>query len=514
MLTDWLLIRRAAIEIERELLGARVRDVAKLPDGRLAIALWSRGVTRTLCLDVSAPTPLVELESEIEFPIAVDPGFVRAIGSVLRGMTLAGARVRRGDRLVRLDFTTRSRFGVAGGAGLVLELVPRFGNVILVKDDRVVHAMREFSLAENGTRSVEVGARYQPPSIEGRSLVPRLIAESYLPEPAEEIVERYGGENPPLDPLFVYRRDGVLAQAHVVSLPRYAEYTCTREASLLAIFGEMAAVQIGGAANQTVQRRRAGLLKPLGAAERKARGELASIAVKRARAADRERLRDEGEAIYATLHEATGQDRDEQKQRAVDLFAAYKKLGASLPHLDQREAHLADLLESVATLQWEAQRAAPGDLDEIADASATLLRVRPTAAVKKSNKQKRRAPLQWRSPSGSRIIVGRTPQENADITFRVARPDDLWFHVQGQPGAHAVLARDDKQRPPDADLGVAAALAAFHSKAKASPHVAVDYTARKFVRKRPAAAPGLVFYTNPTTLIVKPAEPPADYLRS
>lgn len=511
MLTDWLLIRRAAVELERALIGARVQDVAKLPDGRLAIALWSRGIVRTLCIDVSAPTPLVELEGEIEFPIATDPGFVRSMGATLRGMSLAGARARRGDRVLRLDFTTRSRFGIAGGAGLVLELVPRFGNVILVKDDRVVSAMREFSLAQNGTRSVEAGGRYQPPPIEGRNLVPRLLSQSYSPERCREIVEAFGGENPVWEPLYVYRRAGMLVQAHVVALLSLDDCVCTREGSLLALFAEMAGEHSDGAANQTVERRRAALLKPLDAAEKKTRAELASIAAKRARALDRQAMRDEGDAIYASLHEATGPELADRKDRALALFAAYKKLGSSLPHLDAREAHLREQLESIVALQWETQRAAPSDLDEVAQAAAAVFRTRVPAPPKKTPQKKRRAPLQWRLPSGSRLFVGRTPQENADLTFRVARPDDLWFHVQGQPGAHAILARDDKQAPPHEDMIVAAAVAAFHSKAKSSEHVAVDYTLRKFVRKRSAAAPGLVYYTNPATLTVKPAEPSSEF---
>ncbi|HEY5258225.1 MAG TPA: NFACT RNA binding domain-containing protein [Candidatus Baltobacteraceae bacterium] len=513
MLTDWLLIRRAALEIEQRLAGSRVRDVAKLPDGRIAIALWARGTTQTLCIDVWAPTPLVELEPEMEFPIAVDPGFVRAIGAALRGMTLAGARVRKGDRLMRLDFATRSRFGVAGGASLLLELVPRFGNAILLKDETIVHALREFSLAENGTRSIHVGARYQPPSLEGRSIVPRAIADSYPADDAMAIVDDLERRTS-LEPLFVYRKpDGALVQAHLVPLARFAEYLGTREPSLLAVFAEMAGATSAGAANQTVERRRAALCKLLTATKKKVDVELRAIDAKRAQAAGRERLREDGEAIYATLHERDGGDRDSEKERASKIFARYKKLGASIPHLAQREAHLRTNLDSIQALLWEIDRCAPGDIGEVGEAISALVRPRAAPTNKPAGKPKRRAPLQWRSPSGSRILVGRTPQENADLTFRIARPDDRWFHVQGQPGAHAILARDDKQPPPDVDLQVAAALAALHSKAKTSPNVAVDWTLRKHVRKRPASAPGLVFYTNPTTLFVTPSEPPPDYVK-
>jgi predicted ribosome quality control (RQC) complex YloA/Tae2 family protein len=77
--------------------------------------------------------------------------------------------------------------------------------------------------------------------------------------------------------------------------------------------------------------------------------------------------------------------------------------------------------------------------------------------------------------------------------------------VQNQPGAHVVLQRNDRTRPPEEDLVAAASLAALHSKAKNSVKVTVDYTQRKHVRKRPGAAPGLVFYTHPKSLYVAPA---------
>jgi predicted ribosome quality control (RQC) complex YloA/Tae2 family protein len=112
--------------------------------------------------------------------------------------------------------------------------------------------------------------------------------------------------------------------------------------------------------------------------------------------------------------------------------------------------------------------------------------------------------LEYRTATGSRIVVGRSPVENAELTFRLARPNDLWFHAQKIPGAHVILTRDDRLDAPDEDVQLAASLAALHSRAKASASVAVDYTLRKHVRKQRAAPPGLVWYTQAKTVIVEP----------
>ena len=81
-------------------------------------------------------------------------------------------------------------------------------------------------------------------------------------------------------------------------------------------------------------------------------------------------------------------------------------------------------------------------------------------------RKRKRPMLELRTPRGSRIVVGRSPVENAELTFHVARPSDLWFHAQGVPGAHVILSRDDRGRVPEEDLHAAASLAAFYSKAR------------------------------------------------
>src|SRR6185437_14923484 len=82
------------------------------------------------------------------------------------------------------------------------------------------------------------------------------------------------------------------------------------------------------------------LAKSLQKAELRVNNELAGIAKKRSDAEAREALREEGEAIFATLHELDEASREEAKERATKIFAQYRKLGASLPHLDEREQHL------------------------------------------------------------------------------------------------------------------------------------------------------------------------------
>ncbi len=486
MLTDWVLIRRLAAELRERLRGARADDAGLLGDGRIAIVLRARGRQLLLAIDLFASPPLVTLETG-ELGILTEPGFVRLLARSLHGMVLADVSARRYDRVLRLTFASRSRFGVGEQLELFIELVPRFGNVVLVKDGGVVAASKEFGPAENPRRAVAAGAPYVLPPLPERV---RTLAPVTQPE-----------EPLPLEPLFVYRRGGSLLQAYGAALEGYADADLSRESSLLALFGELRSQQSDRAGGDRTAMRRRTIVKRLDERDRRLQAELEALAGKRRAAQRREALREQGDAIFATLHELAPERRDAEKERAANLFAEYKRLAKSLPHVDAREAVVRRALEAVETLRWEAERA--DDLDAVESAVAELGPKRRTEAGVRTP-QRKRPPLEFRTSSGSRILVGRSPTENAELTFRVARPNDLWFHAQRVPGAHVVLTRDDRASVPEEDVETAAALAAFHSRARAATAVPVDYTLRKHVRKQRAAPPGLVWYTHAKTVVVEP----------
>lgn len=109
----------------------------------------------------------------------------------------------------------------------------------------------------------------------------------------------------------------------------------------------------------------------------------------------------------------------------------------------------------------------------------------------------------YQSSSGFDLYVGKNREENASLTFQKARPDDLWFHAKQSPGSHVILFTGKKNANLE-DLLDAAQLAVFFSSAHDSSAVPVDYTKRKFVRKRPHAEPGQVLYQREKTLYITP----------
>lgn len=110
----------------------------------------------------------------------------------------------------------------------------------------------------------------------------------------------------------------------------------------------------------------------------------------------------------------------------------------------------------------------------------------------------------FRSSSGLEIRVGRGSSDNDALTFRHARPDEIWLHARDAAGAHVILRWTGEGSPPARDLTEAAVLAAVHSQARGSGIVPVDWTRRKYVRKPRKAPPGSVLPDRVQTLFVEP----------
>jgi predicted ribosome quality control (RQC) complex YloA/Tae2 family protein len=105
------------------------------------------------------------------------------------------------------------------------------------------------------------------------------------------------------------------------------------------------------------------------------------------------------------------------------------------------------------------------------------------------------------------VLAGKSDRDNDLLSTRVARADDTWFHVKGMPGSHVLLRGPAGERPDRALLRQAAAIAAYHSKARDGGRTAVVYTLAKFVGKKPGSPPGTVTHRRGRTLTVRPQRP-------
>ncbi|UWG96085.1 NFACT family protein [Dehalobacter sp. DCM] len=114
-------------------------------------------------------------------------------------------------------------------------------------------------------------------------------------------------------------------------------------------------------------------------------------------------------------------------------------------------------------------------------------------------------PHHYSSQTGKTIIVGRNNKQNDCMTWREAKPGDLWLHVKNIPGSHVIVPlTEGEEFPDDPTLLDAAALAIYYSQARGSSHVPVDYTHVREIKKPRGAKPGMVVYEQNWSLLLTP----------
>lgn len=91
--------------------------------------------------------------------------------------------------------------------------------------------------------------------------------------------------------------------------------------------------------------------------------------------------------------------------------------------------------------------------------------------------------IEYVDAKGHRVLVGRGARDNDELTQRVAKPNDLWLHARGVPGAHVVVPLARGAACPTELLVDAATLAAWHSDARGQDLVEITWTEKRYVRK-------------------------------
>jgi|SRR5919197_4691394 predicted ribosome quality control (RQC) complex YloA/Tae2 family protein len=115
--------------------------------------------------------------------------------------------------------------------------------------------------------------------------------------------------------------------------------------------------------------------------------------------------------------------------------------------------------------------------------------------------------LEYTLPGGWTVLAGKTQHDNDELSLRIAEPNDWWFHVRGMPGSHVVLRARPEAEPDKATLESAAAIAAYHSKARHGGVVPVSCTRARYVTKLRGAKPGTVEISRERVIKVRPALP-------
>lgn len=550
-------------EIRGKCIGARV-DKLHQPS-RDTLVMLLRGQTREKLLFVANPTaPRVHLSTASPENPAEPPMFCMLLRKHLLGGKLLEITQLPMERCCSFIFECTDEMGDRVRKTLIFEMMGRTCNLYLVNaEGTILDCLRRVGLDETA-RPALPGLKYQLPSkVEKRDPSESENFTGFLSAPGADmlsarLMDCFGGlsplvcreaalwasgdidvrmENLPSDaesrlaeffithirnpkPCLYTAPDGSPKQFAFCPIEEYGGYT--EKESFSALLDEFYTLRDHkDAMRQKSQSLRKSVQNQCARLERK----MALQEKELTATYDRERLRQLGDILTANIHRIVkGQTKiicedfyDENmapveiplspilspQGNAAKFYKDYTRMKNAEKELTRQLEIGEGELEYLRSVLEELNRAgSEAELEEIRQELYAGGYVRMDSARKRM-KQSKLPPLRFESTDGFPIYVGRNNRQNDELTFKLARKDDIWCHASKIHGSHVIISCGG-QNPPDNTVTQAAQLAAYYSCGGDGTNVAVDVTTVKQVKKTPGGKPGMVIYHTYRTAIVNP----------
>jgi predicted ribosome quality control (RQC) complex YloA/Tae2 family protein len=475
-------LRRAARVLKSRLGDARLHRVVQPDEFRLYLAF--RGTSEGHSILLSCRPEFARVSSTLEIPEApaVPPSFGQYLRAHLLRSQVADVRVSEHDRQFSIVFSDRDQ---TGPTLLLSMLGARSNNYLLDQAGQVVHAMRPL---EETRRELEFGAPWRDPE----KPVREPGADRWADVPDNEYLEAVED---------TYRQLEVARR--VETLTRQIDNALAREQTFL----ERKAVHLQ---EDLIESRRA--------LEYRRQGELLKSVLHRIEpgqdsitAVDFET----GETVTIAIDPTTSPSENLER-----YFGKYQKELRGTAAIETQLENVQSALNKVEGLREAARRvagsgeAAVRELEAVAATPAVRRLIaryypaaRRTEPAERKPKPKRPGdvpgrllPKRYRTEQGLEIWVGRTDEGNDYLTTRLARGNDLFFHLEGYPGSHVVLRTEGRSDPPSESMIDACELAVHFSKMKNASRADVHVAHIKDVKKPKGTKPGLVYVLKGKTI--------------
>ena len=553
-------------EVRQSCIGARVDKIHQPSRDTLILHLRGRESREKLLFAANPTAPRLHLTSASPENPAEPPMFCMLLRKHLLGAKLAEITQPPMERAATFTFDCTDEMGFPVRKKLVAELMGRTCNLYLLgPDGRILDCLRRIGLDETARRPALPGLNYQEP--EPVKKENPLTLESYvnlLKEPGADILsdrlmDALGGLSPlvcreaalfaagstdarisALDVDSVGENLGLFFHEHL-NYPKPYVYALTDGTPKQYAFCPIR--QYGGCQEAesfgtlldsfyTVRDRKDAMRQKSQAVRKTVQNLCARLTRKMAlqekeleATYDRERLRQLGDILTANIHRITkGQTKilcedfyDENmapveisispilspQQNAAKFYKDYarmknaeKELTHQLTLGETELSYLKSVLDELNRAQTDAE------LEEIKQELQEQGYLRPEGNRKRP-RQGKLSPMRFVSTDGYPIYVGRNNRQNEELTFRLARKDDIWCHASKVHGSHVIISCGGAT-PPDDAITQAAQLAAYYSETGDGQNVPVDVTAVKQVKKIPGGKPGMVIYHTYKTVIANP----------
>ena len=537
---DGFFLHHMVEELRRELVNGRIQKINQPFEQELVLQIRSNRQSHRLLLSAHPVFGRIQL-TQTTFENPAQPStFIMVLRKYLQGALIESIEQVENDRIVEITVSNKNEIGDHIQATLMIEIMGKHSNILLIdkSSHKILEVIKHVGFSQNSYRTLLPGSTYiAPPSTE--SLNPFTIKDEKL----FEILQTQETTAKNLQSLFQgLGRDTANELENILVSDKLSTFRnffnqetkpCLTENSFSPV---SFANQVGEpfdslsdlldtyykdkAERDRVKQQANELIRRVENELQKNRHKLKKQEKELLATDNAEEFRQKGELITTFLHQVPN-DQDQvildnyytnqpitialdkaltPSQNAQRYFKRYQKLKEAVKYLtDLIEETKATILylESVETVLNQA------GLEEIAEIREELIQTGFIRRRQREKIQKRKKPEQYLASDGKTIIyVGRNNLQNEELTFKMARKEELWFHAKDIPGSHVVISGN--LTPSDEVKTDAAELAAYFSKGRLSNLVQVDMIEVKKLNKPTGGKPGFVTYTGQKTLRVTP----------
>ncbi|MHA4907202.1 Rqc2 family fibronectin-binding protein Fbp62 [Streptococcus constellatus] len=538
---DGFFLHHMTDELRQQLLYGRIQKINQPFNQELVLQIRSNRQNHKLLLSVHPVFSRIQLtRTAFENP-AVPTTFIMVMRKYLQGATIENISQIENDRILEISVSNKNEIGDNVAATLIIEIMGKHSNIILIDkaSGNIIEAIKHVGFSQNSYRTILPGSSYvTPPQTDKRN--PFTISDEKL----FEILHTEDLSARSLQNLFQgLGRDTAAELSQRLTSDKLkifrAFFTSSTQATLTSksftpiLFADsqkefpslsqlLDAFYQDKAERDRVNQQASELIHRVENELEKNRKKLTKQEQELVATENAEEFRQKGELLTTFLHQVpNNQDQVEldnyytsekitivldkaltPNQNAQRYFKKYQKLKEAVKHLTgliEETKETIQYLESVETALSQA------NLTEIAEIREELIQTGFIRRRQREKIQKRKKPEKYLSTDGQTIIlVGRNNLQNDELTFKMAKKEELWFHAKDIPGSHVVITGN--LQPSDEVKTDAAELAAYFSKARLSNLVQVDMIEVKKLNKPTGGKPGFVTYTGQKTLRVTPNE--------
>ena len=537
---DGFFLHHMIEELQSELVNGRIQKINQPFEQELVLQIRSNRQSHRLLLSAHPVFFRFQL-TQTTFENPAQPStFIMVLRKYLQGALIESIEQVENDRIVEITVSNKNEIGDHIQATLIIEIMGKHSNILLVdkSSHKILEVIKHVGFSQNSYRTLLPGSTYiAPPSTE--SLNPYTVKDEKL----FEILQTQELTAKNLQSLFQgLGRDTANELANILVSDKLSTFRnffsqktkpCLTETSFSPVpfanrVGEpftslsdlLDTYYKDKAERDRVKQQASELIRRVENELQKNRHKLKKQEKELLATDNAEEFRQKGELLTTFLHQVPN-DQDQvvldnyytnqpitialdkaltPSQNAQRYFKRYQKLKEAVKYLTEliEETKATILyLESVETVLNQA------GLEEIAEIREELIQTGFIRRRQREKIQKRKKPEQYLASDGKTIIyVGRNNLQNEELTFKMARKEELWFHAKDIPGSHVVISGN--LNPSDEVKTDAAELAAYFSKGRLSNLVQVDMIEVKKLNKPTGGKPGFVTYTGQKTLRVTP----------